>query len=62
MIYGNSGGSLPQRALVQVLESVLLIVALLVLFQEHIDGGRRWLLATGFMVVYLRITVTCSTS
>ncbi|WP_455382688.1 DUF1295 domain-containing protein [Salinispira pacifica] len=58
MIYGNAGSSLPQRILVQLLETVLLAVGVFLLFRTELDPGRRWLLAAAFVVVYLRITVT----
>ncbi|HUX12157.1 MAG TPA: DUF1295 domain-containing protein [Spirochaetia bacterium] len=58
MIYADSGKSIPQRLLVQLLETVLLAVAIFLVFRVDGNPVRHMLLVSCFIVVYLRLTVT----
>ena len=58
MIYGNTGSSLPQRITVQVLETALLALSIVLLIREGNNPVRMWLLIGAFCVVYIRITGT----
>ena len=57
-IYGASGNSLPQKVLLQVLQTMLLAAGVLILWRGTADVTRRLLLASAFLIVYLRLTLT----
>lgn len=58
MIYGNAGTSLPQKILVQVSQTALLLLGVFLTLRADGNAPRQWLLSAAFVVVYVRMTVT----
>lgn len=58
LIYGASGESLPQKILLQTLQTILLAVGIVLLWREAGDTTRSWLIGVAFLIVYLRLTLT----
>lgn len=58
LIYEATGQSLPQKILLQALQTILLVAGLVILWRGPVEVTRRLLLAVAFLIVYLRLTLT----